>query len=176
MKTAEAWAVASLVPARVGSKGYCASAWAITYDGWQTKAVEQVKASREPNRDEWLGGIKAVVGVLEDVEPGTALTIYVPSEALANGYTAKWTNSRGEPTRDAEAAQAIFRLRDEKRIWLTIEHRPIDGVAKALRDKAKAAAKAQDRGLTASDRREVAAADRAQFHNQFGGFPPAKDD
>lgn len=152
---AEAWAVASMAPANIGSRGFCASAWVITYDGWLTEEALDVKVSRAPNRDEWLAGIIAIRGVLEIVKAGVSLTIYTPNKALAGCYSSGWRTRRGRPHAEADAAAPIFQLRDELRIDLEVIHRPIDFRAERLKKMAREAAQIKDRNLTPCERRKV---------------------
>lgn len=172
---AEAWAVASMAPARSGSLGYCASAWAITYDNWATIAHRGVVPSHGPGRDEWLAGIMAIRGVLEHIEPGTFVTVYVPNEALATCYLSGWRNRQGKPLTGADAADPIFQLRDALRLDLRVVHRSLNAIAAPLKAEAKAAAAEKDRTLTLTERRKVPAAKRATPFNQYGGFPPADE-
>lgn len=173
---AEAWAVASMTPARSGSRGYCASAWVITYDGWATIAHRRVVPSHGPGRDEWVAGIMAIRGVLESVEPGTFLTVYVPNEALAISYSSGWRSRQGKQLAGADAADPIFQLRDALRLDLRVVHRSLDAIAAPLKAEAKAAAGEKDQALAPEERRKVPAAKRATPFNQHGGFPPADED
>lgn len=147
---AHAWACASVRPNYPGSPGVSASGWCISYDRWATVAVEKAPASRAANRNQWLAGIMAILGVLEDVAEGSVVTVYVTNKALAECYSAKWTTSAGKPMVDAEAAEDIFRLRTEKGLTIFVEHRPKDAVYDRLQAFTRDAAGERYRGLAAS--------------------------
>lgn len=127
-----------------------ASGWCISYDRWTTRAVEKAPASRAANRNQWLAGIMAIIGVLEDVTEGSVVTVYVTNKALAECYSAKWTTSTGKPMVDAEAAQDIFRLRAEKGLTVFVEHHPKDAVYDRLQAFTRDAADERYRGLAAA--------------------------
>lgn len=150
--TIVAWAVGSMKPARMGAYGYCASVWAISRDGGQTFTVVEPEVSKEPNRDEWQGVLKAVIGGLEDVEPGAIVTVQVVQERIAQNYLEKWSNRLGKPHRYFELAQDIFRLRDEKRLTLSIVKHAKDATYDGLVTQTTAAAVERNSQLSDAER------------------------
>ena len=147
---AHAWACASVRPIYPGSPGVSASGWCISFDRWATVAGEKTPASRAANRNQWLAGIMAIIGVLEDVTEGSIVTVYVPNERLAHCYRTKWMNSDGKPAAEAEAAQGIFRLRADKGLTVFVEHRAKDAVYDSLQSATQAAAILRHRDLAAA--------------------------
>lgn len=173
---AEAWAVASMAPARSGTRGYSASAWAITYDCWATEFIRHVVASHAPNRDEWLAGIMAIRGVLENIDPSTLLTIYVPNKELAGCYLSGWVSARGLPQAQADAAAPIFQLRDALRINLRIVHRSLDARGESLKMLARHRAQEKDKTLTSEDRKKIPRRRDEKALTNKNGFPPVDDE
>lgn len=172
-KTAIAWAVPSVQPAREGSLGFYACGWAISYDGGKTWPLDGVSVSEQPDGDSWSAGIIATRKVLEAVDPHTSLRINVRNKTLADCYVAGWQDGRGKPQAGADVAQPIFDLKASKRLTsLTIQQAPADKMATSLLKRAKAAAKERDAALTSAERRAVPGAPGAQPKNQTGGFPP----
>lgn len=172
-----AWACASVRPVWPGSPGVSASGWCISYDRWATAPVEKAPASRAANRNQWLAGIKAIIGVLEDVAEGSLVTIYVTNEQLAHCYCTKWTKVDGKPAADAEAAQDIFRLRAEKNLIVFIEHRAKDAIYDSLQATTQAAAVRRHKELAAAG--QTPALPTTPLRAKKSGrlrFPPAGED
>ncbi|KMO36659.1 hypothetical protein VQ02_14885 [Methylobacterium variabile] len=142
-KPAVAWAVASTSNPRQAFLGISASAWIISYDGWQTVAVNNCLTSKEPNRHQWYANVKSILGVIETVEDGADVTIYTPEKTIADLYPTGWRRSNGTEAVAFDAAQDLYRVAAEKRLTVRLVFQSPDDRAKNLTKSAKAQADAR---------------------------------